>query len=97
MSLGVEDGRIPNTSMSALTIHDEKHAAKFARLNVLPVSSNVGAWCPLHSYSNECLLKIDLGTLTTATKVATQGGQRHYRWVKRCSISYSINDEFVFL
>ena len=65
--LGVEDGRIPNTSMSALTIHDEKHAAKFARLNMLPVFSNVGAWCPLHSYSNEWLLKIDLGTLTTAT------------------------------
>ena len=92
MSLGVEDGRIPNTSISALTIHDEEHAAKFARLNMLPGFSNIGVWCPLHSNSNEWL-KIDLGTLTTVTKVATQGGQRSHHWVKRYSISYSINDE----
>lgn len=92
MSLGVEDGRILNTSISASAIYDQRHAAEFARLNMLPRSSNIGAWCPLRSNSNQWL-NIDLGTLTTVTKLATQGRQGADHWVKRYSISYSINGE----
>lgn len=93
MSLGVEDGRIQDSAMSASTIDSSNHAANLARLNLVAVSSKAGAWCP-KTKNDQQWLKIDLGILTTVTKVATQGRQDNSEWVTSYFISYSINNSY---
>lgn len=95
MSLGVEDGRIQDSAMSSSTIHasSSNFAANLARLNLVAVSSKAGAWCP-NNKNDQQWLKIDLGVLTTVTKVATQGRQDSSQWVTSYLISYSINNSY---
>lgn len=93
MSLGVEDGRIQDSAMSASTIDSSNHAANLARLNLVAASSKAGAWCP-NTRNDQQWLKIDLGVLTTVTKVATQGRQDSSQWVTSYFISYSINNSY---
>ena len=45
MSLGLEDGRIPDSALTASTVHSAACAAKFARLNLAAASGRVGSWC----------------------------------------------------
>lgn len=95
MSLGVEDGRIQDSAMSSSTIHasSSNFAANLARLNLVAVSSKAGAWCP-NNKNDQQWLKIDLGVVTTVTKVATQGRQDSSQWVTSYFISYSINNSY---
>ena len=93
MSLGVEDGRIQDSAMSASTIESSSHAANLARLNLVAASSKAGAWCS-QKLDKKQWLKIDVGILTTVTKVATQGRQDNSQWVTSYSISYSINNSY---
>ena len=95
MSLGVEDGRIQDSAMSSSTIYasSSNFAANLARLNLVAVSSKAGAWCP-NNKNDQQWLKIDLGVLTTVTKVATQGRQDSSQWVTSYFISYSINNSY---
>ena len=95
MSLGVEDGRIQDSAMSASTIFasSSNFAANLARLNLVAVSSKAGAWCT-NTKNDQQWLKIDLGILTTVTKVATQGRQNDGHWVTSYFISYSINNSY---
>lgn len=80
-------------AMSASTIHSSNHAANLARLNLVAASSKAGAWSP-NSENDQQWLKIDLGILTTVTKVATQGRQDASQWVTSYFISYSINNSY---
>ncbi|KAL9978628.1 hypothetical protein ACROYT_G016165 [Oculina patagonica] len=89
MSVGMEDGRIQDSAMTASTIHNSNHAAKLGRLNLVAGSGNVGAWCVKTNDANQWL-QIDLGTPTTVTKVATQGRQDNSQWVTSYSLSYSL-------
>ncbi len=82
MSLGLEDGRIPDGAMSASSVYNSKRAAKHGRLNL------AGAWGVNSNYPPQWL-QIDLGRGTTVTKVATQGRQDADQWVTSYSISYS--------
>ena len=62
-------------------------------LHLVAVSSKAGAWCP-NNKNDQQWLKIDLGVLTTVTKVATQGRQDSSQWVTSYFISYSINNSY---
>ncbi|KAM7428120.1 hypothetical protein ABFA07_020861 [Porites harrisoni] len=95
MSLGVEDGRIQDSAMSVSTIDSSGHEGNLARLNLVAASSKQGAWCS-QKLDEKQWLKIDLGVLTTVTKVATQGrGHEGYsQWVTSYFISYSINNSY---
>ncbi|KAL9978603.1 hypothetical protein ACROYT_G016139 [Oculina patagonica] len=93
MSLGMEDGRIQDSAMTASTIHDNNHAAKLGRLNLVAASSYAGAWCVKRNDVNQWL-QIDLVTPTAVTKVATQGRQDASQWVTSYWLSYSITGSF---
>ena len=93
MSLGIEDGRISDSAMTASTIYSSVCAANHARLNFAPASGKVGAWCVKTNDVNQWL-QIDLGTPTTFTKVATQGRQDSSQWVTSYSLSYSLTGSF---
>ena len=90
MSLGMEDGRIKDSALSASTIHNDKHAAKLGRVNLVPPSGHSGAWCAKTLNTNQWI-QIDLGRPTTVTKVATQGRQDCCsQWVTSYAVSYSL-------
>lgn len=90
MSLGMEDGRIKDSALSASSIYNANTAAKRGRLNlVAPSSSHSGAWCVKTKDANQWI-QIDLGRPTTVTKVATQGRQDYDQWVTSYAVSYSL-------
>ena len=93
MSLGIEDGRIQDSAMTASTIHSSTHAAHLGRLNLVAGSGKNGAWCAKTSNNKEWL-QIDLGNPTTVTKVATQGRQDANQWPTSYSISYSLTGSY---
>ena len=93
MSLGIEDGRIQDSAITASTIHNSAHAAHLGRLNLVSGSGKVGAWCAKTSNNKEWL-QIDLGNPTTVTKVATQGRQDSNQWPTSYSISYSLTGSY---
>ena len=93
MSLGIEDGRIPDSAFTASTIHSGTHAATLARLNLAAASGKAGSWAAKKNDVNQWL-QIDLGTPTTVTKVATQGRQDADQWITSYSLSYSLAGSF---
>ena len=93
MSLGIEDGRIPDSALTASTIHSAVCAATFARLNLAAGSGRAGSWCVKTNDVNQWL-QIDLGTHITVTKVATQGRQDYDQWITSYSLSYSLAGSF---
>ena len=93
MSLGIEDGRIQDSAMTASTIHSSTFSANLGRLNLVARSGKNGAWCAKTSNNKEWL-QIDLGNPTTVTKVATQGRQNADQWLTSYSISYSLTGSY---
>lgn len=94
MSLGMEDGRIKDSALSASSIHSGACATKFGRLHLVPPSGNAGAWCARTLDTNQWI-KIDLGKPTTVTKVATQGRQDCCnQWVTSYAVSYSLRTPY---
>ena len=93
MSIGIEDGRIQDSAMTASSIASYNHATDRARLNFKAASGKVGAWCAKVNNVSQWL-QIDIGTLTTVTKVATQGRQDNSSWISSYSLSYSLAGAF---
>ena len=93
MSLGIEDGRIPDSALTASTVYSSSCAATLARLNLAAASGKAGSWCAKKNDVNQWL-QIDLGTPTTVTKVATQGRQDSGQWITSYSLSYSLAGSF---
>jgi len=93
MSLGIEDGRIPASALTASTVAGAAYAAKFARLNLPSASGRAGSWSAGANNVNQWL-QIDLGTPTTVTKVATQGRHDASQWITSYSLSHSLAGSF---
>ena len=93
MSLGIEDGRIPDSALTASTVYSASHVATLARLNLAAASGKAGSWAAKKNDVNQWL-QIDLATLTTVTKVATQGRQDSDEWITSYSLSYSLAGSF---
>ena len=79
--------------MSASTIYSSHCAASLGRLNLAAGSGKVGSWCAKRNDVNQWL-QIDLGSLTTVTKVATQGRQDSSQWLTTYSLSYSLTGSY---
>lgn len=90
MSLGMEDGRIKDSALSASSFYSAKHTAKLGRLNLEPPSGYAGAWSVKTTDAHQWI-QIDLGRPTTVTKVATQGRQNCCdQWVTSYAVSYRL-------
>ncbi|XP_022792632.1 coagulation factor VIII-like [Stylophora pistillata] len=90
MSLGMEDGRIKDSAMSASSSYSAYHVAKLGRLNLVPPSGYAGAWC-VKTRDTHQWIQVDLGRPSTVTKVATQGRQDCCdQWVTSYAVSYSL-------
>ncbi len=90
LPLGMESGYLPDSALSASSTYDANHIPQFSRLNKIPASGKVGAWCARSNDGNQWL-EVYFGRETTVTKVATQGTYNHNQWVMSYSLSYSVD------
>lgn len=91
-ALGVENGNISDTQISASSEWSDNHAASQGRLNYKATTSKAGGWKAGRKDYN-IWLQIDLGNRDTkVTGVATQGGNNNNQWVTKYRLQYSNSD-----
>ena len=89
----MESGAISDVQISASSNKDDSFAASRARLHVKKsgiVEIRQGGWSPLKDDLNQWL-QVDLGRLTTVTRLATQGRDGSDEWVTKYTLQYSVD------
>ena len=84
----MESRVISDAQISASSQRDNSHSPKQARLYTTSDQSSSGGWSSLRDDFNQWL-QVDLGSYTTVTRVATQGGNGFNEWVTKYRIQYS--------
>ena len=82
----MEDGRIPDSAISASSFVNEDIHPRLVRLN--SPSAWVAAYNKLKSW-----VQVDLGRDAMIKKIATQGKRGSYLWVKTYTLSSRANEE----
>ncbi|XP_071801471.1 retinoschisin-like [Asterias amurensis] len=89
--LGLEDGSIPDESLSASSNWEDKDKSTAAggRLNKKPpYTLIIGAWCPMRGDTNQWI-QVDLGNPTYVTGVLTQGRNGgSAQWVTKYKVQF---------
>ena len=98
--LGLEDGRIKDSKITASTEWSSNHAATFARLNRPPQSGGFGGWTPKVTETDPLpWIQVDLGVLMLVSGVVMQGREDEWnRWVPEYQVESSddgMNWEYV--
>ena len=70
--LGLENGRIRDSQISASSVYDSRHRAQNGRLNFKAHSGRTGAWSSKVNNVNQWL-QVDLKQRTVITGISTQG------------------------
>lgn len=83
--LGMENGKILDTQISASSVRNIYVVASHGRLNKV---RGYGSWTPATNSKNEWL-QVDFKRQATVVAILTQGRNRNNYWVKRYSVSYS--------
>ena len=89
----MESGAISDVQISASSKKDDSFAASRARLHVKKsgtVGIRQGGWSPFKDDFNQWL-QVDLGRLTTVTRLATQGRDGSDEWVTKYTLQYSVD------
>ncbi|XP_030838783.1 EGF-like repeat and discoidin I-like domain-containing protein 3 isoform X2 [Strongylocentrotus purpuratus] len=84
--LGVEDGRIPDSSLTSSSVYQTGYEAYRGRLNNV-----TGTWVASNN-DNNIWFKVDLGEDTSVTGVITQGLPKYRSRVTSFQISFSRDD-----
>ncbi|KAL9955591.1 hypothetical protein ACROYT_G036933 [Oculina patagonica] len=87
--LGMKNGKIPDSAITASSSYSQHHGPERARLDTVRSGRYVGAWIP-QSQNGGQWIQVDLGKITKITRLATQGRQDAKQWVKSYSITYSV-------
>ena len=88
--VGMESGAISDVQISASSNKDDSFAASRARLLVKKSGIRQGGWSPFKDDLNQWL-QVDLGRLTTVTRLATQGRDGSDEWVTKYTLQYSVD------
>ncbi|XP_041477638.1 uncharacterized protein LOC121425593 [Lytechinus variegatus] len=87
-SLGVEDGRITDSQITASSCFDQNHCTDRARLNQPQSGSKKGAWSA-RTNNQDQFIQADLRQLHDVIGVMTQGRNAHSQWVTSFRVMYS--------
>ena len=92
-ALGMQDKRIPDSSMTASSEYNTAYKAINGRLHFLYRSGYYGAW---RAKQNDVFqyLQVNFGDWAKITRVTIQGRQDADQWVTSFSISYGADDVF---
>ena len=94
MQLGMQNGKLPDSALSASSEYSTQYGPENARLHFHPESGHYGGWVAAKQDHNQWL-QADFGVETTITRIATQGRQDAAQWVKEYTLKYS-NDGSYF-
>ncbi|XP_030828885.1 lactadherin-like [Strongylocentrotus purpuratus] len=86
--MGVEDGRIPDSSLTSSSRYNNAYTASNGRLNG-GVSGE--AWIASDDDKDKWV-KIDLGKTSTVTGVIVQGRYGSVQWITSVKVSYSLDN-----
>ena len=89
----MQNGKLPNSALSASSELNSNYKAENARLHFQTVSGRVGAWIPKTQSLNEWF-QVDFGVETQVTRIATQGRQDASQWVKEYTLRYSTDGSY---
>ena len=92
--LGMENGYIPNSALTASSQLGAVWGPENARLHYKGGPGRLGAWIPAHQNHGQWL-QVDLGTGKQVTGISIQGYYNADHWVKSFSLRYS-NDGSYF-
>ena len=92
-ALGMQNGRIPDSAISASSEYNAAFKAINGRLHFLLRLGRHGAWA---TKTNDVFqyLQINFGDWTKVTRVVIQGRQDADQWVKSFSLSYGYDAVF---
>lgn len=85
--LGMQNGRIRASQITASSSWDKNHAANNGRLHLKRAGSRMGAWCARHNNRYQWL-SVDFGRPMRITKIASQGRHDARQWVTQYYFSY---------
>ena len=92
--IGMQNGWIPDSSITASSSHSQHLSPFLARLHNKPRGSYGSAWSA-KTYDKKQWLQVDLGKKKDITMVATQGRVEYNQWVTDFFITFS-NDGIIF-
>ena len=88
LRLGMENGEILDSQITASSEWNNKHSPRNARLN-LQIPGNAYAWVP--STFSGSWLQVNFELLAIVSEVLTQGRGDYPQWVKSYTLSFSNN------
>ncbi|XP_033111312.1 neuropilin-1-like [Anneissia japonica] len=86
----MESRDIPSDAIVTSSDWDSNHAGRRARLNILPDSDGIGAWCAKTNILGQWI-QVDLGNITNVTGLITQGRIAYSQYVTVYKVDYSLN------
>ena len=86
--LGMEDGNIRDSQITASSQWDSGHRPPNGRLNFRAGGGRTGAWSSRYNNRNQWL-QVDFRRPTIITGLGTQGRQDHNQFIKTYTISFS--------
>ncbi|XP_068680517.1 uncharacterized protein, partial [Montipora foliosa] len=92
-ALGMQNGKIPDSAITASTEYSTAYKSINGRLHFLYRSGRVGSWS---AKTNDVFqyLQVDFGDFTKVSRVAIQGRTDADQWVKSFSLSYGYDSIF---
>ena len=89
----MQNGKIPDSSISASTEYSSSLKAFNGRLHFLPQAGRSGAWAARKNDVYQ-YLQVNFGDWRKVTRVVTQGRSNYNQWVKSYSLSYGYDNVF---
>ena len=93
VQLGMQNGKLPNSALSASSQLNSYYGPENARLHFHPQSGRNGAWIPKKQDHHEWF-QVDFGIETHVTRIETQGRQDASQWVKAYTLRYSLDGSY---
>nr|XP_058951355.1 uncharacterized protein LOC131778889 [Pocillopora verrucosa] len=93
IQLGMQNGKIPNSALSASSKLNANYGPENARLHFHPVGGRQGAWIPSVQNHNQWF-QVDFGVETQVTRIATQGRQNANQYVTKYTLRYSLDKSY---
>ena len=91
--LGMQNGAIPNSALTASSEAGVAHSPNRGRLNYATPAPAAWSSGGAH-YLKNSWFQVDFGSWTKVTRIATQGRKYAYEWVTRYRVSYSYDGIF---
>ena len=93
IQLGMQNGKLPNSALSASSQYNAYAGPENARLHFCAESGRYGAWIAQKNDHSQ-YYQVDFGVETQVTRIETQGRQDALQYVKAYTLRYSTDGSY---